>query len=115
MKMTRIASLVMLATVFSMLALAESWSGKLLDANCYDQEKKASACNATSATTAFALEATGKVFKLDAEGNSKASAALKNRADRAADPAKPESKEVMAQVTGTEKDGTITVDTIDVR
>lgn len=113
--MKRIASLLVLSTVFSMLALAESWSGRLLDANCYDQQKQASACNATNGTTAFALDVTGKIYKLDVGGNSKASAALKNRADRQTDPAKLESREVMAQVTGSEKDGTITVDTIDVR
>ena len=113
--MSRIASLLVFSTVFSMLALAGSWSGKLLDANCYDQQKQASACSATSETTAFALDAAGKIYKLDAAGNSKASEALKNRADRATDPAKPQSKEVMAQVTGTEQDGTIAVESIEVR
>lgn len=104
-----------ISSVFTMLALAGTWSGKLLDATCYDQQKQAGACTATSRTSAFALEAGGKVFKFDAAGNTKAAAALKNRADRSANPASPEPKEVQAQVSGTEKDGTIAVESIDVR
>jgi len=112
--MKQFISLIGLATLFSMLAFAGSWSGKLLDAACYDQSKKTSECSATAATTAFALDATGKVFKLDAEGNSKAAAALRNRADRS-DPSKPQSKEVTAKVKGEEKDGIIEVESIEVQ
>jgi hypothetical protein len=54
------------------------------------------------------------VYKLDSAGNAKASAALKGRADRV-DPSKPQSKDVMAKVEGTEKGGTITVISIDVQ
>ncbi len=113
--MRNVLSLLALSSVFSMLALADSWSGKLLDATCYDQQKKVAACDPTDTTTAFALEASGTVYKLDAAGNSKASAALKNRADRAADPAKPPSKQVMARVNGTEKSGIIAVESIEVQ
>jgi len=100
--------------VFSMCALAESYSGKLLDASCYDQQKKVDSCGATSSTTAFALEVSGKVFKLDDAGNSKASEAIKNRADRT-DPSQPQPKEIMAKVDGTQKGGTITVENIAVQ
>jgi hypothetical protein len=100
--------------VSAMLAFAGNWSGKLLDSACYDQQKNASACSATSATTAFALDVSGKVFKLDAEGNSKAAAAIKNRADRA-EPGKAPAKAVMATVSGNEKEGTITVENIEVQ
>jgi hypothetical protein len=113
--MRKILSVLTLSTVFSILALADTWSGKLLDAGCYDQQKKAAACDATSTTTAFALEASGTVYKLDAAGNSKAAAALKNRSDRATDPSKPEAKQVMAKVDGTEKGGNITVESIEVQ
>jgi hypothetical protein len=113
--MRRVLFVLAFSAVFSMLALAESWSGKLLDATCYDQQKKAATCDATSATTAFALDASGTVYKLDADGNSKASEALKNRADRAVDPSKPASSHVMAKVQGTEKGGIISVETIDVQ
>ena|SRR5579862_8477182 len=113
--MQRILSLLALSAVFSMLALADSWSGRLLDASCYSQQKKADACDAMSTTTAFAIEVSGKVYKLDAAGNSKASTALKSRADRAADPNKPQSNPVMAKVDGTEKSGTIAVESIEVQ
>jgi hypothetical protein len=97
-----------------MCALAANYSGKLLDASCYDQQKKADTCSATSTTTAFALEVSGTVYKLDSAGNSKASAAIKNRADRS-DPSKPQTMELMAKVDGTEKGGIITVESIAVQ
>jgi len=112
--MPRFLSTAAIFGVFSMAALAESYSGKLLDASCYDQQKKASACDATSTTASFALEASGMVYKLDSACNAKASAALKNRADRV-DPSKTQSKEVMAKIDGTEKGGTIAVTSIDVQ
>jgi hypothetical protein len=112
--MRKILVLSAISFAFSTLALAEDWSGKLIDASCYDQHKKADSCDAASATTAFALEVSGKIYKLDAAGNSKASAALNNRADRS-DPAKSQSKGIMAKVMGTEKGGTITVETIEVQ
>ena len=113
--MRRVLSILAFSAVFSMLALAENWSGRLLDAACYDQQKKADSCDATSTTTAFAMDVSGKVYKLDAAGNIKVSTALKNRADRSTDPAKPQSKQVMAQITGNEQGGTITVESIDVK
>ena len=103
-----------LSSLVPIAALADSWSGKLLDASCYDQQKKAAMCDATSKTTAFGLEVSGTFYKLDRAGNTKATAALKNRADRS-DPAKSQSTEVMAKVDGTEKGGTIAVDNIEVQ
>jgi hypothetical protein len=112
--MRRILSIMAVAGALSTFALAESYSGKLLDASCYDKQKQANACDATSSTTAFALDVSGTVYKLDRAGNSKASAAIKNRADRT-DPTKQQSKEVMAKVDGTEKGGTIAVENVDVQ
>ena len=97
-----------------MCALAANYSGKLLDASCYDQQKKADSCNATSSTTAFAIEVSGTVYKLDSAGNTKASAAIKNRADRS-DPSKPQSGEIIAKVDGAEKGGIISVESIEVQ
>jgi len=114
-KMRKVLSVLTVSTVFSVVALADSWSGRLLDSGCYDQQKKADACDASSQTTAFALEVSGKVYKLDTVGNAKANTALKSRADRSADPGKAAAKQVMAKVEGTEKSGTITVDSIDVQ
>jgi hypothetical protein len=102
--------------VFTTLAFAENWSGKLLDASCYQAQKSASACALSSKTTSFALDVSGKIYNLDANGNSKAATALKNRADRSADPNKGQATAaVMATVTGSEKSGTITVENIDVQ
>lgn len=113
--MRKTLSLLALFSVFAMIALAENWSGKLIDANCYSQQKKAAACNATSATTAFALDVSGKIYMLDATGNSKAATAVTNRADRATDPSNPQAKEIVAKVSGSEKAGTITVDSVEVQ
>jgi len=112
--MRKILLPITLLGVFAMSALAANYSGKLLDASCYDQQKKADSCDATSTTTAFALEVSGTVYKLDTAGNSKASDAIKNRADRT-DPTKPPAKEIMAKVEGTEKGGLISVDSIAVQ
>ena len=113
--MRKILSLLAFSSVFTIMAFADDFSGKLIDANCYSQQKKAATCQATSTTATFALDVSGKVYNLDAGGNAKAATAMKNRADRAADPAKPESKEIVAKVSGTESGGTITVESIDVQ
>jgi hypothetical protein len=113
--MRKLLSLLAFSSVFAMLAFAGDWTGKLIDASCYSQQKSAATCAATSTTTAFALDVSGKVFTLDASGNSKATSAMKGRADRAADPSNPASKDVLAKVSGTESGGTITVDSIDVQ
>lgn len=113
--MRKTLSLLAFSTIFSVAAFGADFSGNLIDANCYSQSKKAASCDATSATTAFALDVSGKVFTLDASGNAKAAAAVKNRADRAADPANPQSKQIMAKVSGTESGGTITVENVDVQ
>lgn len=113
--MRKILSLLAFSSVFTMLAFADDFSGKLIDANCYSQQKKAATCQATSTTATFALDVSGKVYTLDAGGNAKAATAMKNRADRAADPANPQAKEVVAKVSGTETSGTITVESIDVQ
>jgi hypothetical protein len=112
--MRRFLSIAAAFGVFSVAALAESYTGKLVDASCVEQQKKATGCDASATTTSFALDANGMVYKLDSAGNAKASAALKGRADRV-DPSKPQSKDVMAKIEGTEKGGTITVSSIDVQ
>ena len=112
--MRRILPILALLGAFSMLALAESYSGTLLDSACYDQQKKASACAATPSTTSFALDAQGMVYKLDRNGNTKAAEALKSRADRSKGN-QPPSGQITAKVSGTEKGGTITVESIDVQ
>ena len=105
-------ALVLLAGL-SMTAWSEDWSGKLIDATCKDQQQqeKTVSCDATKATTAFALDVSGKIFKLDGPGNAKAATALKYRADPV-DPSKAASTEVRAKITGTEAGGMILVETV---
>ena len=100
--MRRSVTLFAFLAVFSALALAESWQGRLVDATCYDQQKSAATCDPTSSTTSFALFVANKPLKLDAAGNSKAAEAIKSRADRSSDPNKPATGQVMAKVTGTQ-------------
>jgi hypothetical protein len=114
--MRRILTAAALLTGLSVGALAEDWSGKLIDATCNEQQQheKTVSCDATNATTVFALDVMGKIYKLDPAGNSKAAAALKYRADPSgtASPSKPASTDVRAKVTGTEVGGMILVETI---
>ena len=112
-----------LAAGLCISAQAESWTGKLIDATCNEQQQheKTVSCDATRATTVFALDVTGKIFKLDVAGNAKAVTALKYRAEprpEPSDPATPpksESPEVKATVTGTEAGGMLLVETIDLQ
>ncbi len=113
--MRRILTTCACLAVFSVLALAESWTGRLVDSSCYDQQKTATACDPTSSTTSFALVVSGRAYKFDSEGNSKAADALKSRADRSANPNNPPSPQVSAKVTGTRDGDTIKVDSIEVQ
>jgi hypothetical protein len=113
--MRKLLSFFAFSSVFAMLAFGGDFSGKLIDANCYSQKNNATGCSATSTTTAFALDVSGKVYSLDTAGNSKAVTAMKSRADRAADPSNPQANDVLAKVSGTESGGTIAVDNIDVQ
>lgn len=114
--MRRILTLCAFVAVFSALALAENFTGRLIDATCVDQQKSAASCDATSTTTMFALLVSNKVYRFDDAGNAKAADAMKSRADRSADPMKLPSSQIMAKVVGT-KDGsdTLTVESIDVQ
>jgi len=111
--MKRFLGAAVLLGSLSIAAMAEDWSGKLIDATCNDQREheKTISCDATKATTAFALDVSGKIYKLDAAGNAKAATALKYRADTP-DPSNPQSTEVKAKVTGTEAGGMILVENI---
>jgi hypothetical protein len=105
----------MLSTTLSIMAFAESYSGKLVDLSCYEKQQSSVGCDASGVTKSFALEVSGKLFKLDEKGNQKAAAALKNRADQSADPTKPLSPTVTAKIEGTESGGTIMIDTIEIQ
>ena len=128
-------ALAVFASAFSAVGFAADWTGTLLDSACHDrqqqpaqqqptqqqpapqanQSKSDASCMATGQTTSFAVNVAGKVYKLDAAGNTKAAAALKSRADRTAPGKQPSSSDITAKVVGTESGGTIKVDTIEVQ
>jgi len=115
--MRRLLTCCAFVAVFTGLALAENWTGKLVDASCAaDQQKAATSCDPTSSTTAFAIVVSGKAYKLDDAGNTKAAEAMKNRADRSTNPNAPPTTTVTAKVTGTKDgDNTLKVETIEVQ
>jgi hypothetical protein len=97
------------------LAYAETWTGRLLDANCATRQTTA-ACAPTSSSTAFAVDVNGKILKLDSEGNKKAAEAFKSYnsgAERAKEP-NSQYSQVTATVNGTMKGNQIKVDSIEV-
>jgi hypothetical protein len=64
------------------LGLAETWTGKLVDATCAAKGESsaphANQCAPTRSTKSFGIELPdGRVYKLDASGNTKASEAMK--------------------------------------
>ena len=67
-------------TLVSGLSFAETWTGKLVDAACAGKSQKSQAdCSPTVATRSFAIELSdGKILKLDSNGNSKATEAIKD-------------------------------------
>jgi len=62
----------------AVLSYGATWTGKLMDATCYDTQKSqkphedfTKVCAPTAATTDFAIQTTaGKVYKVDSSGNS---------------------------------------------
>ena len=112
--MYKLIRAIALTSVFTAIAVAETWSGTLVDASCAADKKSSAECAPTSSTSSFALVmADGKAVKLDAGGNTKAADALKNSADRSANPDKKAA--VTAKVTGTLSGDTIQVESIDVK
>jgi hypothetical protein len=97
------------------MSFADSWSGRLVDANCANQDKTAKECSASAATTSFLLVVDGKGYALDPVGNKKVTDALHNRADRSADPNAPKSADIMAKITGDKDGDTLKVATVEVQ
>ncbi len=80
--MKRFACLVSLLAASANVMLAESWTGRLVDAICKASSDGANpswSCAATQATHLYAIELPdSKVLNLDALGNKKVSAALES-------------------------------------
>ena len=115
--MKTIAKLGLALGAFAAMGFAEDWTGKLVDAACHDrsqqnpadskQKSDIAACEPTASTTSFAIQtADGKVYKLDAAGNAKASTAMKGN---------PDNKTPTATVSGTMDGQTVKVDSLSVR
>ena len=99
---------------------AETWTGKLVDATCYDSKATPSSatektklgnvdkdCAPTASTTTYAIHVNGKFYKLDSSGNAKIGADLKSGAIKA-----DKDGDVHASVTGSLSGDTVTVDTV---
>jgi hypothetical protein len=111
--MCRLSTIPALAVLLTVPALADEWSGRLVDANCTHTNGGPEACDPGTDTTAFGLVVAGKAFLFDRKGNQKASAAIKHRAE-SANPDHPPSTEVNASVTGQRAGNKILVKSIDV-
>jgi len=112
--MRRLFILAASAALLSTLAFAETWTGKLIDAKCSNPDKSAKECDAGSSTTSFVLVVEGKAYSFDSAGNKLAVEAIKNRADRAADPNNPKTQ-INAKVTGSMEGDTLKVATVEVQ
>jgi hypothetical protein len=103
-KIVRLAALAGLATC----AFAETWTGKLVDAACIEQQSPDS-CDPTPATVALALYANGRIFVLDSASNIKALEALRIRQKRT--PA-VRTRIVTTKVTGCLEDDVVKAETV---
>jgi hypothetical protein len=100
--MRKFLTLCGILAAFSVLALADNWSGTLLDATCYQRHKAEDSCAAKSTTTSFLLDVNGTVYRLTEGSNNMISEAMKSRADRSRNPEAPaKGAPVAATVTGT--------------
>ena len=97
-----------LFAAFSMLAMAENWSGKLLDAACYDKNKtNDESCAAKKASEAYLLDVNGTIYHLTVGSNDMIRRAMESFASRSENPNAPaKGATINANVTGTltEKD-----------
>ena len=93
----------------SSLALAETWTGTVVDVMCKDKDlaNHTSKCAIACAKSGFGVVlADGKFMKFDESGNSKALAAVK---------ATSRDKDLKAKVSGTSDGDVITVETIEIQ
>ena len=104
----------------SALSATEMWTGQLFDANCVDRHKtmqdirKYEDCIPRQNTSSFVLQTSGRMLKLDPNGNRKAAAAWKeymNSADRPIDP-DLQTKQLTAVIQGSVSGDQIKVDNI---
>ena len=88
------------------ICLAETWTGKLVDATCANEQntKADRVCTVNESTESFAIRtADGKIYKLDLAANVKAADTLKANKKRS---------DMDVTVIGTMSGDTVKVDTI---
>ena len=93
----------------SALALAETWSGTVVDVNCKNKDLASHSrdCAISCSRSGYGIvTADGKFIKFDEQGNAKALAALK---------ASSKQNDLKAKVSGTMKDDVIQVESIDLQ
>lgn len=108
----------------SLFCYGENFNGKLIDASCYDsghtaaraansadrssKEKLDKECAPTASTSKFAIQTSGKkVYKLDHDGNTKATEAMQSGALKPDDDG-----DVHVAVSGSKSGDTVKVDSI---
>ena len=108
-----------LLSITSTLCLAETWTGKLVDATCAEQGKNTSpsaasgqssknmnACTPKEGTTSFAIRTRdGRIIKLDSTGNTSAADTFKANS-------KGNNGEMVLTITGTMTGDTVQVDSV---
>jgi len=93
----------------SALALAETWSGTVVDVNCKNKDLSTHTrdCAISCSRSGYGIvTADGKFIKFNEQGNAKALAALKSSSKQ---------NDLKAKVTGSLKDDVIQVDSIDLQ
>ena len=112
--MKRLMATCALFGALSGLALAETWEGTLLDANCA-RSHKSKACDAKHSSTAFLLDVNGTRYKLDNKSNDETRSAMESRSDRASNPEATKAVPVHAKITGVMRHGKIRASVVEVR
>jgi hypothetical protein len=117
--MNTTAKLGLALIAFATLGYADTWTGKLVDANCSETSQNQppapdsngkttiKSCAATPSTASFAIQTSdGKVYRLDPAGNSKAATAIRGN---------PDNKSPVATVSGALEGDILKVDSISVQ
>jgi hypothetical protein len=84
----------------------QSWTGKLVDADCKAMDAS-KACEVNGSTKSFALDTGGQTVRIDSNGNSKVMAKLRKTGKPAGS--------VSAEITGTLEHGEIQIQSIEIR
>lgn len=110
--MRNVSKLAFAFGVFAALSYADTWTGKLVDANCSETSQsqpkgEIKSCAASPSTASFAIQTSdGKVYAFDASGNSKAATAIRGN---------PDNKSPSATVSGAIEGNVLKVDSISVQ